>query len=142
MSTRRFPPTNEPLVNPGGTLSRNWYQALQDLTSNLVDVNFATPRGSRYFCNWSQADETRITLTGPTLEITNQGGADGARLTLVLIQGIGAPHLVTFTSETDFGAAGLPTLSTVEGARDRLNFVFNAALGVYDAVGFQKGFSV
>lgn len=140
MSTRRFPSATEPLTDANGVMTHNWYLALQSLTSSLIDVNFATPTGTLYFLDWSQADETRVKLTQPTVQITQQGADDGQRCSLVLIQDSVGGNLVTFTSETDFGAGGPPTLSTGAGLRDRLQFVFNADSGVYDFIGIAMGF--
>lgn len=140
MSSRRLPSALEPVTDANGVMTHNWYLALQSLTGSGVAINDATPTGSSYFLDWSQAGETRVKLTRPASRITQQGAADGQRCSLVLIQSSVGGNLVTFTGETNFGAGGAPTLSTGAGLRDRLQFVFNADSGVYDFIGIAKGF--
>ncbi len=141
MSTRKFPSSIEPVTDSTYLMAYNWYRALSSLAAYVPgDVNETTPAVDKYFLDWAQADETRVKLTR-NLTITQQGGLDGARLSLVLIQAGSGNYTVTFTSETDFGDAGPPVLSAAAGKHDRMEFVYNAGLNTYDMVLFAGGFS-
>lgn len=141
MSTRLLPTSTEPVTDEGGIMTHNWYRAFRSIVQYVPgDINETTPATDTYFMDWAQADETRVTLTR-NLTITQQGALDGQRLSVSLIQGGSGGYTVTFTSETDFGAAGAPVLSTAAGLRDRLEFIYNSAINKYDMISFAKGFS-
>jgi hypothetical protein len=100
----------------------------------------ATSSGTTYTADWSVADEIRLTLASATVAITNSGAVDGQRCTLTLIQDATGSRLATWGTETDFGTAGTPTLSTAASKRDHVTFLRNATATKYDGFGFAGGF--
>jgi hypothetical protein len=63
-----------------------------------------------------------FTLNAPT------SGVNGQQFSLVVEQGTGAPHGITFLGNTFIGVGGVPTLSTTFGSIDYLGFEYVTGL--------------
>ena len=113
----------------GGTFTGSTAPAVSALTDGAtIAVNAAlgnvftvTIAGSR-------------TLSNPTSPVSGQ------EITVVVTQGAGGSHTLSFDTAYDFGTAGAPTLSTSAAKVDILRFQYVAALSkwcfLYSALGF------
>jgi hypothetical protein len=81
-----------------------------------------------------------VTIAGSRTLANPSNPADGQQITVVITQGSGGSHLMSFDTAYDFGTAGAPTLSTAAGKADVLCFQYVGALSkwccLYSALGF------
>jgi hypothetical protein len=85
-------------------------------------------------------NDFRVTIAGSRTINDPTSAVDGQRITFQITQGSGGGFIVTWGSAFDFGAAGVPTLSTAAGKTDVLGFIYNAALSSWLCVGSALGF--
>lgn len=111
--------------------------ASEYLSPAVVSLAYA----STVLVNAAAGNDFRLPLTGSAATIgTPANPADGQVIKFQLTQGSGGSFTAGWSGAFDFGAAGVPTLSTTPGDTDIIGFVYNAAKAKWLCLGAALGF--
>lgn len=123
-----------------GTHPRVELTAAEHTAATAAPVVTALHDAPAISVNAALGNDFRVTLGGDRAFAAPTGGRDGQRITLMITQGKGAPHKVTWSDRYRFGTLGAPALSAAEGHTDVLGFIYHQPLGAWFCVGAARGF--
>lgn len=111
----------------GGTIpflnGANTWSAQQAFANQINGPSAALVDASTVSWNVQVAQVATLTINGNRTLALPSGLVAGGQYMLIITQGAGGSHTLSYSAGYDFGAAGNPTLSTAAGKIDILTFV-------------------